>query len=204
MSFLLLFSEEGDDDDDPEYNFLAEIDEPDVEDYRNDRAVRITSELPWWRDGVSLSRLWLSGIDPHLQFFFSFFPTEKEVNQLMEELFETVRDCVLCCFFSLFLLLCGCLCVFIFLCVLQFQDELTAQEQDEEGHEEEREEEAPALGKPTFSTPPDIPLVYPHIYARHIHTVLLFCYGVIFTSTLCCRRFWGQLNSISQIKFLTV
>lgn len=130
--------------------------------------------------------------------------SEKEVNQLMEELFETVRDCVLCCFFSLFLLLCGCLCVFIFLCVLQFQDELTAQEQDEEGHEEEREEEAPALGKPTFSTPPDIPLVYPHIYARHIHTVLLFCYGVIFTSTLCCRRFWGQLNSISQIKFLTV
>lgn len=47
MSFLLLFSEEGDDDDDPEYNFLAEIDEPDVEDYRNDRAVRIPSELPW-------------------------------------------------------------------------------------------------------------------------------------------------------------
>eukprot|EP00063_Salmo_salar_P057836 XP_014032671.1 PREDICTED: GON-4-like protein isoform X1 [Salmo salar] len=87
--------EEGDDDDDPEYNFLAEIDEPDVEDYRNDRAVRIP---------------------------------KKEVNQLMEELFET------------------------------FQDELTAQEQDEEGHEEEREEEAPALGKPTFSTPPDIPL----------------------------------------------
>uniref|UniRef100_A0A4W5R832 Uncharacterized protein n=1 Tax=Hucho hucho TaxID=62062 RepID=A0A4W5R832_9TELE len=100
MSFLLLFSEEGDDDDDPEYNFLAEIDEPDVEDYRNDRAVRIP---------------------------------KKEVNQLMEELFET------------------------------FQDELTAQEQDEEGHEEEeeREEEAPALGKPTFSTPPDIPLGNP-------------------------------------------
>lgn len=39
--------EEGDDEDDPEYNFLAEIDEPDVEDYRNDKAVRITSELIW-------------------------------------------------------------------------------------------------------------------------------------------------------------
>ncbi|CAB1320905.1 unnamed protein product [Coregonus sp. 'balchen'] len=89
--------EEGDDDDDPEYNFLAEIDEPDVEDYRNDRAVRIT---------------------------------KKEVNQLMEELFET------------------------------FQDELTVQEQDEEGHEEEeeREEEAPSLGTPTFNTLTDIPL----------------------------------------------
>ncbi|KAJ8273536.1 hypothetical protein GJAV_G00102720, partial [Gymnothorax javanicus] len=36
--------EEGDDDDDPEYNFLADIDEPDVEDYRNDRAVRITKK----------------------------------------------------------------------------------------------------------------------------------------------------------------
>lgn len=42
-----LLEEGDDDDDDPEYNFLAEIDEPDVEDYRNDRAVRITSELPW-------------------------------------------------------------------------------------------------------------------------------------------------------------
>ncbi|XP_052389408.1 GON-4-like protein isoform X2 [Carassius gibelio] len=36
--------EEGDDEDDPEYNFLAEIDEPDVEDYRNDKAVRITKK----------------------------------------------------------------------------------------------------------------------------------------------------------------
>ncbi|XP_035285146.1 GON-4-like protein isoform X2 [Anguilla anguilla] len=36
--------EEGDDDDDPEYNFLADIDEPDLEDYRNDRAVRITKK----------------------------------------------------------------------------------------------------------------------------------------------------------------
>ncbi|XP_060721563.1 GON-4-like protein isoform X2 [Tachysurus vachellii] len=51
--------EEGDDEDDPEYNFLAEIDEPDVEDYRNDKAVRIT---------------------------------KKEVNDLMEELFDTFQD----------------------------------------------------------------------------------------------------------------
>ncbi|XP_051948941.1 GON-4-like protein [Xyrauchen texanus] len=36
--------EEGDDEDDPEYNFLADIDEPDVEDYRNDKAVRITKK----------------------------------------------------------------------------------------------------------------------------------------------------------------
>lgn len=41
---VCLCLEEGDDDDDPEYNFLADIDEPDVEDYRNDKAVRITSE----------------------------------------------------------------------------------------------------------------------------------------------------------------
>ncbi|KAM6899971.1 GON-4-like protein [Xenentodon cancila] len=51
--------EECDDDDDPEYNFLAEIDEPDVEDYRDDKAVRIT---------------------------------KKEVNELMEELFETLKE----------------------------------------------------------------------------------------------------------------
>ncbi|XP_053087385.1 GON-4-like protein isoform X1 [Pangasianodon hypophthalmus] len=51
--------EEGDDDDDPEYNFLADIDEPDVEDYRNDKAVRIT---------------------------------KKEVNDLMEELFDAFQD----------------------------------------------------------------------------------------------------------------
>ncbi len=41
----ILLPEDGDDEDDPEYNFLAEIDEPDVEDYRNDKAVRITSEF---------------------------------------------------------------------------------------------------------------------------------------------------------------
>ncbi|KAJ4919780.1 hypothetical protein JOQ06_024650 [Pogonophryne albipinna] len=36
--------EECDDEDDPEYNFLSEIDEPDVEDYRDDKAVRITTD----------------------------------------------------------------------------------------------------------------------------------------------------------------
>ncbi|KAM6974312.1 GON-4-like protein [Tautogolabrus adspersus] len=49
--------DECDDEDDPEYNFLADTDEPDQEDYRDDKAVRIT---------------------------------KKEVNELMEELFETV------------------------------------------------------------------------------------------------------------------
>ncbi|XP_016126406.1 GON-4-like protein [Sinocyclocheilus grahami] len=56
MSSDMENEEEGDDEDDPEYNFLADIDEPDVEDYRNDKAVRIT---------------------------------KKEVNDLMEELFDT-------------------------------------------------------------------------------------------------------------------
>ncbi|XP_077937206.1 GON-4-like protein isoform X2 [Gasterosteus aculeatus] len=51
--------EECDDEDDPEYNFLADTDEPDVEDYRDDKAVRIT---------------------------------KKEVNELMEELFETLKE----------------------------------------------------------------------------------------------------------------
>ncbi|CAL9691057.1 unnamed protein product [Knipowitschia caucasica] len=51
--------EEADDDDDPEYNFLADRDEPDLEDYRDDRGVRIT---------------------------------KKEVSELMEELFETLKD----------------------------------------------------------------------------------------------------------------
>ncbi|XP_036001285.1 GON-4-like protein [Fundulus heteroclitus] len=36
--------EECDDEDDPEYNFLAEIEEPDLEDYRDDKAVRITKK----------------------------------------------------------------------------------------------------------------------------------------------------------------
>ncbi|XP_067878958.1 GON-4-like protein isoform X2 [Heterodontus francisci] len=48
-----------DDEDDPEYNFLEDLDEPDMEDFRNDRAVQIT---------------------------------KKEVNELMEELFETFQD----------------------------------------------------------------------------------------------------------------
>lgn len=39
-----LFLDEADDDDDPEYNFLEDLDEPDTEDFRNDRAVRITSK----------------------------------------------------------------------------------------------------------------------------------------------------------------
>ncbi|XP_010642142.1 GON-4-like protein isoform X2 [Fukomys damarensis] len=51
--------DEADDDDDPEYNFLDDLDEPDTEDFRTDRAVRIT---------------------------------KKEVNELMEELFETFQD----------------------------------------------------------------------------------------------------------------
>ncbi|XP_040928747.2 GON-4-like protein [Betta splendens] len=51
--------EECDDEDDPEYNFLADIDEPDLEDYRDDKAVRIT---------------------------------KKEVNELMEELFQTLKE----------------------------------------------------------------------------------------------------------------
>ncbi|XP_037532414.1 GON-4-like protein [Nematolebias whitei] len=51
--------DEGDDDDDPEYNFLDDLDEPDLEDYRTDRAVQIT---------------------------------KKEVNELLEELFETLQE----------------------------------------------------------------------------------------------------------------
>lgn len=48
LSFLKIFidspADECDDEDDPEYNFLADTDEPDVEDYRDDKAVRITSQ----------------------------------------------------------------------------------------------------------------------------------------------------------------
>ncbi|XP_063295368.1 GON-4-like protein [Pelobates fuscus] len=36
--------DEADDDDDPEYNILEDLDEPDTEDFRNDRAVRITKK----------------------------------------------------------------------------------------------------------------------------------------------------------------
>ncbi|KAK5609357.1 hypothetical protein CRENBAI_010778 [Crenichthys baileyi] len=51
--------DEADDDDDPEYNILDDLDEPDLEDYRTDRAVQIT---------------------------------KKEVNELLEELFETLQE----------------------------------------------------------------------------------------------------------------
>ncbi|XP_049585695.1 GON-4-like protein isoform X7 [Syngnathus scovelli] len=50
---------DADDDDDPEYNFLDDLDEPDLEDYRTDRAVQIT---------------------------------KREVNKLLEELFDTLWD----------------------------------------------------------------------------------------------------------------
>ena len=45
---LLFLSEEADDEDDPEYNFLADLREPDQEDYSTDRAVRITSKLQYY------------------------------------------------------------------------------------------------------------------------------------------------------------
>ncbi|CAN9503565.1 unnamed protein product [Ophioblennius macclurei] len=91
--------EECDDEDDPEYNFLADNDEPDQEDYRDDKAVRIT---------------------------------KKEVNELMEELFETLKE------------------------------DLAGQEVDDEGHEEEEElqEETPSVQAPSVEhvaplPPPD-------------------------------------------------
>lgn len=43
--FWTFSSEEADDDDDPEYNFVDDLDEPDMEDYRTDRAVQITSKF---------------------------------------------------------------------------------------------------------------------------------------------------------------
>lgn len=99
---MCLCLEEGDDDDDPEYNFLADIDEPDVEDYRNDKAVRITSEwFPQWLlifissaettviklGSESSSSVYCS----YISSFIIIIP-EKEVNDLMEELFDAVRD----------------------------------------------------------------------------------------------------------------
>ncbi|XP_072564459.1 uncharacterized protein [Paramormyrops kingsleyae] len=95
--------EEADDDDDPEYNFLEDIDEPDLEDYRNDRAVRIT---------------------------------KKEVNKLMEELFET------------------------------FHDDLGVQDVDEELHEEEQEkdEAVSAAGSPKFNIPQAIRFEEPLVH----------------------------------------
>ncbi|XP_045915181.1 GON-4-like protein isoform X1 [Micropterus dolomieu] len=74
--------EECDDEDDPEYNFLADVDEPDQEDYRDDKAVRIT---------------------------------KKEVNELMEELFQTLKE------------------------------DLAGQEVEDEGHEEEEEPQEETL-----------------------------------------------------------
>uniref|UniRef100_A0A8C7BVF8 GON-4-like protein n=1 Tax=Neovison vison TaxID=452646 RepID=A0A8C7BVF8_NEOVI len=44
--------DEADDDDDPEYNFLEDLDEPDTEDFRTDRAVRIT-----FQDEMGLSNV---------------------------------------------------------------------------------------------------------------------------------------------------
>ncbi|KAK3551157.1 hypothetical protein QTP70_013892 [Hemibagrus guttatus] len=79
-----------DDDDDPEYNFLEDLDEPDLEDYRNDRAVRIT---------------------------------KKEVNELMEELFET------------------------------FQDELRVNEDEEAHEEDEEQEKVPSQSLAKFNVP---------------------------------------------------
>lgn len=49
MSETCFFLDEADDDDDPEYNFLEDLDEPDTEDFRTDRAVRITSESVFTR-----------------------------------------------------------------------------------------------------------------------------------------------------------
>uniref|UniRef100_A0A452UZK9 GON-4-like protein n=1 Tax=Ursus maritimus TaxID=29073 RepID=A0A452UZK9_URSMA len=55
--------DEADDDDDPEYNFLEDLDEPDTEDFRTDRAVRITSEVtllplcPQFQDEMGLSNV---------------------------------------------------------------------------------------------------------------------------------------------------
>uniref|UniRef100_A0A8U7NQ42 GON-4-like protein n=1 Tax=Corvus moneduloides TaxID=1196302 RepID=A0A8U7NQ42_CORMO len=86
--------DEADDDDDPEYNFLEDLDEPDTEDFRNDRAVRIT---------------------------------KKEVNELMEELFETVSDEL-----------------------SVFQDEMGFSNMEDEGLEDE---DVVTESRPNFNTP---------------------------------------------------
>ncbi|KAM5293665.1 GON-4-like protein isoform 3-T7 [Glossophaga mutica] len=90
--------DEADDDDDPEYNFLEDRDEPDTEDFRTDRAVRIT---------------------------------KKEVNGLMEELFETENPSF----------------PFHF---PQFQDEMGFPNMEDDGPEEE---ERVAEPRPNFNTP---------------------------------------------------
>ncbi|XP_036019278.1 GON-4-like protein isoform X2 [Mus musculus] len=87
--------DEADDDDDPEYNFLEDLDEPDTEDFRTDRAVRIT---------------------------------KKEVNGLMEELFETVQSVV----------------------PSKFQDEMGFSNMEDDGPEEE---ERATESRPSFNTP---------------------------------------------------
>lgn len=65
------FSEEADDDDDPEYNFLDDLDEPDLEDYRTDRAVQITSRF---YVGLELSQdFFMSPPQFYTSIFFFFF-----------------------------------------------------------------------------------------------------------------------------------
>lgn len=64
------FSEEADDDDDPEYNFLDDLDEPDLEDYRTDRAVQITS---MFYVGRELSQDFMSSPQFYTSIFFFFF-----------------------------------------------------------------------------------------------------------------------------------
>ncbi|XP_030014835.1 GON-4-like protein isoform X2 [Sphaeramia orbicularis] len=88
------YGDEADDDDDPEYNFLEDLDEPDLEDYRTDRAVQIT---------------------------------KKEVNELLEELFETLRE-----------------------------EQVSVREKEEEEEEEEEEEQGEAVlaqAGPQFNIP---------------------------------------------------
>uniref|UniRef100_A0A3Q2PPS6 Uncharacterized protein n=1 Tax=Fundulus heteroclitus TaxID=8078 RepID=A0A3Q2PPS6_FUNHE len=59
-----------DDEDDPEYNFLAEIEEPDLEDYRDDKAVRITSQyrrIVFERVLKGRFYCWSSELKPYLE-----------------------------------------------------------------------------------------------------------------------------------------
>ncbi|XP_023617377.1 GON-4-like protein isoform X4 [Myotis lucifugus] len=111
--------DEADDDDDPEYNFLEDRDEPDTEDFRTDRAVRIT---------------------------------KKEVNGLMEELFETGNSGVIPCAGlwkssseknTLMQALSECQ-------HYPFQDEMGFPSMEDDGPEEE---ERVAEPRPNFNTP---------------------------------------------------
>lgn len=81
-----LFSEEAEDDDDPEYNFPEDLDEPDLEDYRTDRAVQITSRWCAVRRRRSCESVRILTVNSASCF------SEKEVNELLEELFETVSS----------------------------------------------------------------------------------------------------------------